>query len=236
MGDEDWHGSEAIGGTARVLAGGLAALVTAAGAFGTTTGGLARLLRNDPVGMWIGLIAAAIAVVFAIVAATYPPAGEFTDTWRRRTLLLAISGGLLLLGLLSVVRAQTGLLQLPYRPQLSASFGSGNTLKVSARADSLRIGDRLSVNVVGLERFSGRLVQYYAGNVGPDGDGVARQEAEARLGQGPPVDEVQVVAAVRHKPSPGDVMDCAGTVTSVTGERSKMEFAPACLVLSSPRR
>lgn len=236
MDKEEWQGSEVMGHTSRIIGGGLAAVITAGTAFGATTGGLARLMRNNPGAMWVALIAAAAAVALAAVSAMYPPGGEFTRAWRRRVLLLGASGMLLLLGLLSVVRAQTVLIRQSYRPQLSASFGSGGVLKVTASADSLRIGDRLSVNVVGLERYSGRLVQYYAGNVGPNGDGLARQEGEARLEQGPPVDEVQVVAAVRQKPSPGDVMDCAGTITSATGARTKMELAPACLVVASSRR
>lgn len=72
--------------------------------------------------------------------------------------------------------------------------------------------------------------------MGAKGDGLARQEAEAHLAQGPPVDRVQVVAVLRQNPTPGDMIDCSGTVISASGVSDIVKLKPACLTLAQPRR
>jgi hypothetical protein len=109
---------------------------------------------------------------------------------------------------------------------VSVSFGSGDILRVSATADALRVGDRLSVNVLGRSRYSEQVVRVLLGERGTELGRRGSARGGSGLGQGPPVDEVQVVAVVGQQPGLGEIVECSGTVLSANGTRTAAQVEP----------
>lgn len=230
---------------AKLLAGGVAGIVTLAGTVGAATGGLAFLLRNAAGQMVAALGLAAAAALMATLVTLQPATGRDADDgrigfrWELRTTMLLVSAVLLFCALGVVVWAQTRLSADPSRPVIGTDLtvsGTGLAIKVTAEGDSLGVDDQLYVSVLGSNsRRPNQLVVFYTGNSGPDVDGHAKQVETVPVPRESGVDDVEITATVQKRAtwSPDSYFTCTGDVMNAAAPNQPTRHAarPACVEL-----
>jgi hypothetical protein len=236
MGEETSE-SDGLGTTGKTLAGAVAIVIAAAGTFGTATGGLAFLLRNDALKLISALFLAALAAVFATWAILWIAKKERTlenPKWIR-ILWLTASAAVLAVALLLVLITQASLARNSSRPVIKAEFSNstnGALLKVSVDADTLAVDDQLVIGVIGANGST-----FYWGSTGGDRNGHASQGTTIPVPLGV-TDALSVSASVVTKDELGEAnaadvfVTCDGTLHNANSGNSIRRLAhPACVVI-----
>jgi hypothetical protein len=236
---------ERLSAAGRTMGGSVVVVLVVAAAAGTASGGLAFLLRNDPVPIQWALGLGLGAAVTATVVSTLP-SGRLTWGWVARASVLVLSVCLLAGALLLVLRSQTNIQDVAARPVVAATWTTVDgqaAVELRVEASAVAKGDMLTASVVGLSPDDENLVTFFAGTAGPDASGEATVTQVVLLPRAR-LDALQVVALVVPASSlePEEellTVDCTGSMLAWTPPEAKSERTieaaarPACLTLKS---
>lgn len=176
----------AFTGLAAWLSGGFVLMTGLLTAVGSYTGGVARIMRNDPGHFRLALIGAFVAVLLGVVAAEVAKA-------KRSSLLLTsgllVAGVAVFLGsMYAAISAAAYSSTLNDRPSLDAQLVSRDrgvwAVRGTAATSGLESDGRLQVLVYGVPAEGGDPVRLLFLTSGPDADGVAEADFRVPLPRG----------------------------------------------------
>lgn len=150
---------------ATVLAGLFTALATILGFVGGATGGLARMIRNEPQSALL-----ALALIVASIAGGFL-ARYLGGLWR--PVLLTAASILFVVGVSISLFAEVHVMSSSDRPALIASWktASGLELSGSTKASGLKATDQIQVAIYGMSSDNSNLETLYYSKTGPNSDG-----------------------------------------------------------------
>jgi hypothetical protein len=219
------------------------AFIAALAAIGGATGGLARLLRDQPgvavVAMGLVLLSLAFAALARAVSTsrTPGPSGVAPTVVVRpavKAVLLFGSGLLLFAGLFIAVTAQIGVMSTSQAPQISGSVthrGSDVVVKGEIKASGVRSVDRITIYSyqTNEDADSTDKPQLYQSSSGPDANGAVDVPLELVVHNGPEWPQLVVITAVLGE----EKRNCDGRPVDPTqGDVAVQKVA--CLVLRIP--
>lgn len=204
----------------------LTGLITAGGAY---TGGVTRILRNDPDLLGIAVLCVFAAVVFAMLAIGI---NHHSRIWKLegrsipvlRLALLATSIGSFLGAMLVAMLAATYSAAGNDRPSLSAQLVpnemGGWSVTGQAGAGGMRYEQRMQVLVYGVLPDTETPQRIFFATIGPDPDGAASESFEAPL---PHRKYEAIVVTANHGKLPRD----CGSYTAFYAEKDTVNLQPA---------
>ncbi|KHL13187.1 hypothetical protein CLV56_3212 [Mumia flava] len=175
---------------ARVLSTGFVLVTGLLTAVGGYTGGIGRILRNDPWRLALAMIGIGLAVALGVVATQIPRINQRSkrelSVWEPILTIGAIVVFLAAMG--SGITAAAYSSTLKDRPSLSAHLvrtdAGGWSVRGEAATSGLASADRLQILVYGVPSDGGDPVRIYFATTGPDPDGIVAEQFEAPLPDG----------------------------------------------------
>jgi len=213
----------------------LAVLTTALAAFGGLTGGIARMLRNNPVWSLITLLTAVGAVLTALLAQYWRAAHPHRSRGLIVTSILLFVGAVSFGCWLAVDTAGKR-----DRPGLTAKLSQSNTgawsIEGTAAASGLAARDSVRLFIYAIPRNDAKTrTKLYFVTAGPNAEGVASQTFSVPLPKGRAYRSIVVTAAVGAHPR-----WCDGTAIEinagldVSAQKEAVEGTNACIVVQPP--
>jgi hypothetical protein len=236
--------TDPVAGLAAWLSGGFVLLTGLLAAVGSYTGGVARIMRNDPGSFRLALLGVLAAVFFGVVAGEV--AKSTWSKWKRakvgvQYILLLLGIGIFLVSMYGAVSAAAYSSTLEDRPSLNAQLAASDlriwSVKGTAATSGLASDERLQVLVYGVPSGSGDPVRIFFITTGPNSDGLASETFEAPLPAGE-FDAIVVTANTGTLPR-----DCSGDrafyvqtdpVALTEATNFVEEWQNACVTLAPP--
>lgn len=228
-------------GLAQWLSGGFVLLTGLLTAVGSYTGGVARILRNDPSQLLQSLVGVFIAVILGVVAGEVARARP--DAKALKSVLLIAGVASFLASMYWAISAAADSSSLKDRPSLSAQLVANDrgvwSVKGTAATSGLKSDDRLQVLVYALPAGGDDPVRIFFVTTGPNSDGVVSENFETPIPDGK-FDVIVVTANTGTLPR-----DCAGNraffvqsdpVRLKEATQFVEEWQNACLTLAPPPR
>lgn len=231
----------AFAGLATWLSGGFVLLTGLLTAIGSYSGGVARMIRNDPGHFQYALIAVFAAVACGVVAGAIAKARPQEKVIT--SILLVVGTGIFFWAMWYAISAAAYSSTLADRPSINAQLVASDlrvwSVKGTAATSGLQSGERLQVLVYGVPANGGRPVRIFFVTTGPNSDGVVSESFEVPL---PDVKLRAIVATANTGTLP---RSCSGDqafyvqsnpVALKNAANFVEEWQNACLTLSPPPR
>jgi hypothetical protein len=230
-------------GLAAWLAGGFVVLTGLLTAVGSYTGGVARMVRNDPTEAILVFVGVFVAVVLGVVAGEVAKAGA-GEKWGAHLWLMLAGLIVFFVSLVVALRIAVESSAREDRPSLNAQLVASDlrmwSVKGTAGTSGLRTDERLQVLVYGVLPDSDDAIRLFFSTAGPNSDGVASESFEVPLPTDVDFEAIVVTANTGNLPR-----DCSGgrafyaesnvvDLTVAPPDKFEKEWQNACVTLAPP--